>query len=248
MCSGLVSAINSASVSPLPDFTSLSAQLASISPSSTAASDYSTGTLTARACPTVGGTWLATNTPLPPSPNGALCDCLGDTLGCVVAGTTSTDDYADIFNYICTADSGACAEILANGTTGVYGVYSGCASEQQLNYVINEYYLNQDSAASACSFSGSATLASSTAATGTCSSLLAEASSGTVASPTAKASSTTSGSGSTSTGTTTSTSSASASKSGAAVGSPVPSVQFGLFSVGLYVFGAVLTGFGMIIL
>ena len=220
-----------------------------ISPSSTLAADYATGTLTAAACPTLDDMWMATSTPLPPAPNAALCGCLVDTLDCQVLDSTSSDAYADIFNYVCGNDTSACTEILKDGSTGIYGTYSGCNPEQQLDYVMNEWYMAHDSSSTACAFSGQATIVSAAAATGTCSSLLAEASGGTVASPTAKASSTTSsGTGSSSASTSSRSSSASATSKGAAPGSHVPSAQFGLFQVGLYILGALVTGVGMIVL
>ena len=170
---GLVSlADNGASVSPYPDFTSLQSQLASVTPTTTQRSEY-TPTNSAPACPSVGGTWLAQASPLPPNVNPQLCACMVDSLQCVY---TSDDDdaYADDFNYICGENEDYCSGIARNSTTGDYGAYSGCDPKDQLAFVANQYYIGQKKRADACSFSGRASTQSASTASG-CASLLSAA-------------------------------------------------------------------------
>jgi len=170
---GLVSLTdNDASVSPYPDFTSLQSQLAKVSPTTTQRSAY-TPTNSPPACPSVGGTWLAQASPLPPNVNPQLCACMVDSLQCTY---TSNDDsaYQDDFNYICGENSKYCAGIARNATTGQFGAYSGCDPKDQLAFVANQYYLGQGKRQDACSFSGRASVQSATTAGG-CASLLSVA-------------------------------------------------------------------------
>ncbi|KAF1927878.1 carbohydrate-binding module family 43 protein [Didymella exigua CBS 183.55] len=178
---------NDASVSPYPDFTSLQSQLASVSPTITQRSAY-TPSHSAPACPSVGSSWEAEASPLPPSPNSELCSCMVAGLQCNIK-STNEDDYADVFNYICGANEDFCTGITRNATTGSYGGYSGCNPKDQLAWVANQYYLGNGKSSSACGFSGMATVQTAATAS-TCSSLLAAvgtAGTGTAASPTGKA-------------------------------------------------------------
>lgn len=183
---GLVN-ISGSDVTPNPDFTSLQKQLGSISPTSTASSNYKPSN-SAPACPTTGSAWEAVASPLPPPVNAQLCQCMVSTLGCNIKSTDETT-YGDIFGYVCGKDSKYCDGIAHNGTTGHYGAYSGCDPKDQLAWVANQYYIAQSSSASACDFSGAATVQKASTAGGSCQSLLSAAGSdgtGTVASPTGK--------------------------------------------------------------
>lgn len=186
---GLVSLTNNdASVSPYPDFTSLRSQLATISPSPTQRSAYS-ASFTAPACPSVAAnSWEAEASPLPPSVNPQLCECMVANLECNVK-STDADSYADVFDFICGSNGGKyCTGIDRNATTGSYGGLSGCDPKDQLAWVANQYYIGNSKSSSACDFSGVATRQSRSTASG-CQSLLqalGTAGTGTVASPTAK--------------------------------------------------------------
>ncbi|KAL5115094.1 1 3-beta-glucanosyltransferase gel4 [Pleosporales sp. CAS-2024a] len=166
---GLVSLVNSATASSYPDFTSLSSQLAKVSPSITQRSTY-TPSNTPPACPTVDASWAAQASPLPPTVNPELCSCMAASLQCNIK-STNEQLYANVFNYVCSANSKYCNGIARNATTGIYGGYSGCDPKDQLAFVANQYYLGQNKAASACSFSGLATTQSGTVAS-TCAALL----------------------------------------------------------------------------
>lgn len=117
-----------------------------------------------------------------------------------------------------------------------------CNSTEQLGFVLDQYYSAQPSAqrASACGFSGSATLKSAAKATGVCSSLMAQA--GTAGQGTVTASPTT-GSGAAATGGSGSKTSGSSSGSkGAASTLSVQNVRVGSFTLGVSAFVAVLSG------
>lgn len=235
---GLVS-VDGTSVSELADFTSLSSQLAKISPSSTNSAQYTPNNTANLACPTVGSTWEASSN-LPPTPDEALCDCMVQSLKCVPKSSLSDEDAGSLIGTVCGLSSSACKGISSNSSTGVYGEYSMCGAKQQLAFALNAYYEGQKSASSACDFSGSATLTSATA-TGSCSSVLASAS----------ASASGSGSGSGSSSGSASGSAASGSHSSAAAPSLRSPGVFGIpdaVQFGSYAALAISTGLLMIVL
>ncbi|KAI1078842.1 carbohydrate-binding module family 43 protein [Whalleya microplaca] len=182
---GLVEVKDDNSVSPYPDYTSLSSQLAKVSPTITASSAY-TPANSAPACPTAGGTtWAPKASPLPPAVNPQLCTCEVANLDCVV---TSTDEssYKNVFDYICGTKSSYCDGIAANATSGVYGALGGCSPQQQLAWVANQFYQGSSNKASACDFNGLAKTQSPTTSSG-CAALISAAGTdgkGSVPSPT----------------------------------------------------------------
>lgn len=195
-------------------------------------SAYTPTNTAARSCPTVNSGWAASST-LPPIANSELCDCMVKSLGCVANSGLTGETIAEQFNYVCGKDAAACVGIGANATTGKYGAYSMCTSQQKLSFAFDQYFQSQGSAATACDFSGNAaTQAGATASE--CSPLIAAAGkdgSGTVT-----------GSPSTGTGST------SAESSNAAVGSMVPRFEMGALTMGSYVFAAMFAGMGMVLL
>lgn len=145
------------SVSTLADFTNLKSQITKSTPSATNMGSYNP-TNSPQACPTSDADFeVAVASGLPPSPDSDLCDCMYSSLSCVVDSSVDETDYGDLFGYVCGLGGNTCDGIAANGSTGDYGRYGMCDPKQQLGYVLNQYYVNQDSSASACSFSGSAT-------------------------------------------------------------------------------------------
>ncbi|OBT90865.1 hypothetical protein VE02_00453 [Pseudogymnoascus sp. 03VT05] len=222
-------------VSKLPDFKVLASQIAKVSPTGVSMASYTPTNTAARTCPSVNGAWAASST-LPPAANAEVCDCMVKSLGCKAKSGMKGKDIATQFDYVCGKDAAACTGILANGTTGKYGAYSMCTSEQKLSFAFNQYYQSQGSAATACDFSGTAvTQAGATA--GKCSPLLAAAGkdgSGTIASV--------------GTGTGTGSSASATSSSAAVGGSMVPRFEMGVLSMGSYIFATVLAGMGMILL
>lgn len=181
---GLVSIVDG-SVSTLEDFSYLSKEIASISPTSVSNSSYTAST-TSLSCPASTGEYWKASESLPPTPNQGVCDCISDAAECVVADDVSSDDYAELFSYLCGEIS--CAGITGNGTSGEYGAYSFCSSKDQLNFLLNYYYQQQDKDSSACDFSGSASVQDSPKTTGSCSAVLEEAGSAGTGSVTASVS------------------------------------------------------------
>lgn len=124
-----------------------------------------------------------------------------------------------------------------------------CNSTEQLGFVLDQYYSAQPSSnrASACGFSGSATLKSGVKPTGVCSSLMAQA--GVSGKGTVTASPTTgSGAGATGgSGSSKASGSGSGSK-GAAAAMSVQSVQVGPYTIGLSAFIAIFSGAAALLL
>lgn len=215
---GLVT-IDGDTVSTEADFPYLKTELGSISPTTATLSAYSASADSSTMdCPATGGNWNAA-TDLPPTPEEKVCKCIETYASCVVSDDVDSDDYADLFSTVCGYID--CTEIDADGETGEYGGLSFCTSKQKLNYLLNKYYLSEDSASTACDFDGSATLNDSATASGTCSSIISSASaSGGTVNTAAGASS----SGSSGTDTADSTSTATSTSSGLAghqTGAPV---------------------------
>ncbi|OJJ48613.1 hypothetical protein ASPZODRAFT_150808 [Penicilliopsis zonata CBS 506.65] len=238
---GLVSVVDSTSVKKLTDFTYYSEEIATVDPSGTNKASYSPTNTALQACPTEGSAWDALASPLPPTPDAELCECMVSAAGCVVASSVDSDDYADLFAEVCGYIS--CEGVTANGTTGEYGAYSMCTAKQQLIFVLNRYYEEQKSAgngASACSFAGSATTKATTSATGTCSTLMAEAGTAGTGSVTATVAAAAASTGSSSTASS-STSSSAASVKVSASGSMM--LQLAAYSI-----VALVTGVGMVML
>lgn len=232
MISGLVN-INGNSVQTLQDFDNFSSQMAKVSPATVAYSAVNSGTPTT--CPSVDSvSWEAKATPLPNRPSADLCNCMVDSLTCVVKSNTNPKYFGQFFGYICGIKGGNyCAGIANNATTGDYGAYGMCAAEQQLSFVMNAYYEDvKDMSPQACDFSGAASTNASPTATGSCASLVSAAGSN----------------GGGSVPTDLSSGSASSGAGNAAPGRRTPSVDGGILYLGLYILGVTVTGAGMLLL
>lgn len=235
--SGLVS-VSGNSVSKLSDFTSLSAQLAKATPSSTNSADYTVTNTVAQACPATGTSWAAASA-LPPIANPDLCSCMVSSLSCVANTGLSGNETATLFSTVCGLDNSACNGITANGTTGKYGAYSMCSSSQQLSFAFNQYYTTQGQASTACDFNGNAHVQSGSQSN-SCKSLLSEAGTAGTGSVTSVP---------TGTGVASSASGSSSSTKKSAAGAVIiPRFDMGLLQLGAYVLAAGLTGAGMILL
>ncbi|KAE8355910.1 Glucanosyltransferase-domain-containing protein [Aspergillus coremiiformis] len=163
---GLVSIVDSTSVSKLADFTSYSKHIARATPSGVNKASYTPTHTALQRCPAVNSAWRATQSPLPPTPDENLCDCMSDAARCVVKDSVNRHDYADLFSLVCGYTT--CTGVSRNGTTGSYGAYGMCRPKLQLNFLLNKYYTEQNSAASACHFGGSATVSSTSRTTRNC--------------------------------------------------------------------------------
>lgn len=95
---------------------------------------YAADRIVDRPCPAMGAQWRA-SPKMPPSPaNTSACDAMMDQLTCVAL----TGD-GDVLDRICAeSDCGALAQ---NGTSGVYGDYSGCSARARVSWALNEHYM-----------------------------------------------------------------------------------------------------------
>lgn len=155
---GLVSIGSDDKVTTMDDFGYLASELASITPTSGKASEVSATATTTVDCPASTLTNWNAATVLPPSPNADVCNCLDSGAACAIKDSVDTEDYEDIFGYICSASPDACLGIAKNGSTGEYGSFAGCNPKEQLNWVMNAYYSANSKDSSACDFSGSGTV------------------------------------------------------------------------------------------
>lgn len=253
IATGLVD-VDDDSVSPREDFSKLSSRMATISPSSTNRDDYSP-TFSPTTCPEVVTStgsaatdqlWLAEASPLPPTPNQALCACKVASLSCV-SDSNDPETYLDDFGFICgVRGKDYCAGIEHNATTGSYGAFGQCNPKQQLSFVMDRYYQDQPEGAkaSACAFGGRARTQQPARPSGNCGSLLRAArddGSGNVPQPSGNSQQQGGSSGGNG-GNGGSTSNPAAHVVG------IPSFDWGVVQMGLYVLVAVGTGMGMILL
>jgi 1,3-beta-glucanosyltransferase GAS1 len=165
-----------------------------------------------------------------------------DSLACVVSPSVNTSDYGTLFGTVCGYGDSICAGFAANATTGDYGAYGMCNSTEQLALAFNNYYVQQSSASSACDFSGSATLKSTSTGGAACSSLMSQAG-GSAGTGTVTSAPSGTGAGAASSG----SGSASSSKGSAGINT-VPGVESGLLPVAFIVTVAAVSGMGMIFL
>jgi hypothetical protein len=212
----------------------LSKQIAKATPSGVKMADYNPSNTAAASCPKVtAGKWEAESDPLPPTANAQLCSCMTETLSCAVADKVSEKDYGDMFGFICGEKEGVyCQGINKNATAGPYGAYGMCSNKEQLSFAVNAYAA---AVKGGCGFKGKATTraAVATPSASGCSALLQSAGAdgtGVVSGPKVTGSGT------------------SSSSQGAAAGLSIPQMSTGVFSLGLYVVGAVASGMAMILL
>lgn len=156
---GLVSVIDSKSVSTMADFSNYKSEINKISPTYAKSSTVSSALVTA--CPTATDNWEAA-TVLPPTPNKHVCDCMDQANACVVKDSIASSKYGELFGSVCGMID--CSGITGDGTKGKYGAYSPCLAKQQLNFALNLYYQSNGKSSSACEFGGSASLRSASTA------------------------------------------------------------------------------------
>lgn len=230
------------SVSKMPDFTSLSSQIAKVDPTGVSMDQYSPQG-TSRPCPKVGGNWKA-SAQLPPSPNADLCSCMVDSLSCAVKPDVTDKELGKLFGSICGMTD--CSGITSDASKGVYGAYSMCSASDQLSFVMNQYYEKNGKTPKACSFGGMGATKQATQPNGVCQKEMQQAGShgtGTVTSGPMGGTVAGSSSGSSS------SSSSSSTASGAAGMVAAPAAfQVGVWQVGAYLISAVFAGAGMVLL
>ncbi|KAL3231120.1 Uncharacterized protein RNJ44_00759 [Nakaseomyces bracarensis] len=81
--------------------------------------------------------WYASDI-LPPTPDDEKCECLENILPCHIEPLRNEqykNDYIAMFDYICGEID--CSEISSNGSTGKYGDYSDCETNQKLSLMFS---------------------------------------------------------------------------------------------------------------
>lgn len=164
------------------------------------------------------------------------------SLNCTAKSDISDDAIETNFNYLCDPNNGDyCSGILANGTTGKYGAYSMCSSQERISWAFNAFFMDQTKNnaknTDPCNFKGAAQKQTSKAS-GSCKDVVSQAGdSGTgVITGAPTASGVSSGGGS------------SSSSKAAASGLAVPGFNAGMFAFAAYITVAALVGAGMILL
>jgi hypothetical protein len=137
-------------------------------------------------CPAENSLFSASPT-LPPTPNNAACNCVENNLSCQFAPETNnvTAIVGVLLNTACSLlgqDGGTCDDISSNGTSGVYGIVSGCGPSMssflciiirflstylgiELSYAMSEFYEITNRNAQSCNFAGNATVNPTVSAT-----------------------------------------------------------------------------------
>jgi len=194
---GLVSVVNSATVSPLSDYAAFSTALNAVKPSATQSASY-TPSNSPLACPAVGSNWAAASV-LPPTPDSNVCSCMVSSLECTTKSNIDTTAVGQLFATVCGLPGNPCQNVIGNATTGVYGAYSMCNATERLANAFNTYYgsLSGSNKATGCDFGGNATIVSKPQVAASCSSAIASATSAAAAASSAAG---TGGSGSGSSG------------------------------------------------
>ncbi|CAN3356794.1 pH-responsive protein 1 [Diutina catenulata] len=149
---GLVS-VDGNKVSTLKDFENLSSQMKKLSSTSYPKASKTSGSSETLSCPATGKNWHA-NEKLPPTPDKEVCECVVDSLECVLADDVDSKSYGKLFGQICGASSEACGAINKNAQAGEYGGVSFCSDKDKLSYVLNAYYLIQNKQKDACDWNG----------------------------------------------------------------------------------------------
>lgn len=170
--SGLVE-ISGKSVKKLKDYENLKSEISKIKPTTIQAKSYTPANTELEECPATDEDWNAA-VKLPPTPDEQLCKCMVQSLACTAEESVKPKTIALHFGYICGEGGTDCTAISANGTSGVYGPYSMCSPIEQLSWAMNQYYNDQNQAASACDFDGDARKVSPKNS-GTCDRLLRQA-------------------------------------------------------------------------
>ncbi|KAH7323683.1 Glucanosyltransferase-domain-containing protein [Rhexocercosporidium sp. MPI-PUGE-AT-0058] len=143
---GLVNITNNQSGSPQlsksPAYSTLSSQIASVLASTSTESVNLPKSAGIFSCPTVDKDFRA-STNLPPRPNAELCNCMMNSLSCVVPEAIPIAAVPSQISDVCDLNATYCLGIAANGTIGKYGAYSGCSLYQQYSWALNRLTINQ---------------------------------------------------------------------------------------------------------
>jgi hypothetical protein len=148
-------------VTPGADFNTLQKQYSAVDFINSPAQS-SVGPATYPSCPAANSTFNASDT-LPPTPNDAACKCLENHLSCQFTPQTPnvTAIVGVLLNQACSflgGQGGSCSDISSDGSTGVYGLVSGCSPSTELSYAMSKYYEITNRNPQSCNFAGNATV------------------------------------------------------------------------------------------
>lgn len=170
---GLVSIEADGSVSTLPDYNQYSTKINKVNPTGVNSASFTPTNTVARDCPaSTLKAWKAASS-LPPTPQQGVCECMSNSLACVIGDNVDEKDYGDVFAYVCGQVS--CDGVNANGTTGEYGAFSFCSPKDKLSFVLNLYYNSQNKNSQACDFDGKAHVVSPKKLEDSCQDVLSQA-------------------------------------------------------------------------
>ncbi|KAI5949687.1 hypothetical protein CANMA_005494 [Candida margitis] len=145
---GIVSNKKDGTISKLSDFETLKTRFNAVNPIGIPIDEVkSRPSLT---CDKPSDTWKV-SLELPPSPDVGKCECLWQSLSCVVVDNGSFDEEALLKDLCFKVD---CDEINANGRLGKYGKYSDCNPIIRVSYALNKYYEQTGKRKDICTFQG----------------------------------------------------------------------------------------------
>ncbi|RCK55568.1 1,3-beta-glucanosyltransferase PGA5 [Candida viswanathii] len=88
---------------------------------------------------------------LPPTPDQGKCECLWQSLSCVISNDAQFDEEVALKDLCFKVD---CEDINANGRLGKYGKYSDCNPTVRASYALNKYYEQCGRKQEVCDFQG----------------------------------------------------------------------------------------------
>lgn len=94
---------------------------------------------------------------LPPTPDQGKCECLWQSLSCVIASDAQFDEEVALKDLCFKVD---CEDINANGRLGKYGKYSDCNPTVRASYALNKHYEQSGRKQDICDFQGRGQLSS----------------------------------------------------------------------------------------
>ncbi|KAJ3371135.1 1,3-beta-glucanosyltransferase gas1 [Allomyces arbusculus] len=154
-----VASASATNVTLLPDFTNLKNQWSGAKPTPISMNSVKSSTSRPQ-CPGVDDTWMATASPLPPTPSKCACQKMAVEAGRECRATlpfnwTYTEKAAflgDLCGKVSCVDLGSADDF----ASGQYGKYGACSVDAKISWALNAYYEAQKKDATACNFGGKA--------------------------------------------------------------------------------------------
>lgn len=148
---GVVRINENGGVEQLEDFNNLRNEFQRVQPRGTNKEEYfSTLTIAQPSeCPPADQdtNWRASSK-VPPTPDYEKCECLEDSLPCLVLPFQDLSEYEEHFDYVCSQVD--CSDITTDGENGIYGSFSDCTAEQKLALQISKLYMLQEATTNQC--------------------------------------------------------------------------------------------------